>query len=544
MNQSIVYSRWPIVKILSLCLLAAVLLIFSFPRFNFEILAWFGFVPLFFALKNKPKGKAFLLAYLTGVIFWTGTIYWLAHVTFLGTILLVLYLAVYFGILGLIVSTIDYRLSTIESLLFIPSLWVLLEYIRSHLLTGFPWVLLGYSQYLNLPIIQIADITGTWGVSFLVMMVNVAIKEMLGLRSQVLGLSQKRNYKILFFVFCFLFFVFGYGVYRLYLQPAACNPQPVRISVIQGNIPQELKWDIGSREFIVNKYIRLTAEAFKDNPDLIIWPEAAMPCVLEEAPIFYEKVKEFAKRIKTPLVLGAVTSGNDMYYNSALFISSEGRLLNRYDKLHLVPFGEYIPLKQILPFLETIVPIGDITAGKEYTIFKIQNPKSKIQNKSQIPNPNGSTPLTMALKRSRSAKSQSTNNFAVLICFEDLFPELSRQFVRRGAQLLVNITNDAWYKRSSAAEQHFQASVFRAIENQIYLVRSANTGISGFIEPCGKIISLVQDKLGRDIFIDGYATKELFLSKRNPSFYTRFGDVFILTCLLFVLYGIIHKFKI
>src|SRR3989338_9828412 len=160
--QSIVYSLWSIVKPVSLCLLSAVLLILSFPGCNIWVFAWFGFVPLLFVIRNKSKVKAFLLSYLTGVIFWAGIIYWLIHVTLPGTIILILYLALYFGIFGL---TYNLQLTT-YNFLTIPALWVSLEYMRSHLLTGFPWALLGYSQYKNLALIQIADITGAWGVSF------------------------------------------------------------------------------------------------------------------------------------------------------------------------------------------------------------------------------------------------------------------------------------------------------------------------------------------------------------------------------------------
>jgi len=313
--------------------------------------------------------------------------------------------------------------------------------------------------------------------------------------------------------------VLCYGYYKLYQSPGqAVTRSPIRISVIQGNIPQELKWNPGAKDYIVNKYLELSSLAVKDKPDLLIWPEAALPVILEEEPLFFEQVKDFVRGTNTPLLLGAVTLRGNLYYNSALLVSGAGQTLTRYDKLHLVPFGEYIPLKKILPFLETVVPIGDITSGKEYTIFQ-------IPNKSQIPNP------------------KITNSFAVLICFEDLFPELSREFIKKGAEFLVNITNDAWYKKTSAAYQHLQASVFRAVENRIYLVRAANTGVSGFIAPSGKIISLVQDKNGRDIFIDGYKTEDIAVQKRHSTFYTRYGNIFPAICFLFVLYGIMLPFK-
>ena len=507
MISSFVVRRSSFVKDLFLCLLSAVLLIFSFPTFNIWLLAWLGFVPLFFAIENKSKFKAFLLFYLTGVIFWLGIIYWLVHVTLPGLIILVLYLALYFGLFGLIVST--YLLPTTYYLLFIPAVWVLLEYLRAHLLTGFPWALLGYSQYLNLPFIQIADIAGGWGVSFLVMLVNVSVYSVIHQPSSVIRVK----YKYVLPILCIIF-TLSYGYYKIYNSQLANHNSRIKISVIQGNISQELKWNKSSRDFIMDRYFSISNEALKDKPELIIWPEAALPVVLEEDFSYYEKVKDFVKEAKAPLLFGAVTLRDNIYYNSALLISGEGRFLEKYDKLHLVPFGEYIPLRKILSFLETVVPIVDFTRGKEYSLFSL--------------------PTTHYLLPAK---------FSVLICFEDLFPDLSREFVKRGAGFLVNITNDAWFKRTSSPYQHFCASVFRAVENRVFLVRAANTGISGFIAPTGKIVSLLGDKFGNNIFISGYKSQEISLSKQSHSFYTRYGNIFVTACLLFVLGGIIIFIK-
>jgi len=278
---------------------------------------------------------------------------------------------------------------------------------------------------------------------------------------------------------------------------------------------REFKWDPEAKGYILEKYLNITSKVNKDKPDLIIWPEAALPVVLEEEPIFMEQVKKLAKEIKIPILLGAVNTQDDHYYNSALLISSEGEISTKYNKLHLVPFGEYIPFRKTVSFLETIVPIGDFTAGREYTVFKTQNSKLKTQN-----------------------------FFSVLICFEDLFPGLSREFIKKGADFLVNITNDAWFKRTSSPYQHLQASVFRAVENRVSLVRAANTGVSGFITPTGKILSLVQDKTGRNIFVDGYVTGEITHLKRNLSFYTRRGDVFVAICLVFILFIVMRYISV
>ncbi|MBI4982762.1 MAG: apolipoprotein N-acyltransferase, partial [Candidatus Omnitrophica bacterium] len=259
--------------------------------------------------------------------------------------------------------------------------------------------------------------------------------------------------------------------------------------------------------YIIDKYIYLTKQAAQDKPDLIVWPEASYPGVIGEDDQDFSQVLFLAKDIKTSLVIGAVVNDERKYSNTAFLIDDSGALSGRYNKLHLVPFGEYIPLKNVFPFLESFAPIGDIDRGREFKVFT--NPFGK---------------------------------FCVLICFEDLFPELSREFTKKGADFLVNITNDAWYKKTSAALQHFQASVFRALENRRPLVRSANTGISGFISSTGRIISLVQGKNNEILFIEGFDTQEIDVSGKGLSFYTRFGDVFIMVCFLLFCFGIILFF--
>ncbi|MEK6714422.1 MAG: apolipoprotein N-acyltransferase [Candidatus Omnitrophota bacterium] len=506
-----------LVKELLACILSAVLLILPFANSALWLFAWFGFVPLFFAIENKSKGRAFFLSYLTGLIFWLGTIYWLVHVTLLGLILLSLYLALYFGLFGILISS--YALSPITYNLFaIPSLWVALEYLRGHLLTGFPWALLGYSQYQNLPIIQIADITGAYGVSFLLMMGNTVIYKVIGNRLWVEG---KKNKIAILLSSMLLVLTLSYGYSHLNLLPTTYNLSPIRISLIQANIPQELKWSPAAKEDIVNKYFRLTREILQARPDLIIWPETAMQDYLIIDKQGYSNIdylSNFVRELKVPFLLGVVAVENEDFYNSAVLFSKEGGILQRYDKLHLVPFGEYIPLRAVLPFLEAVVPIGDFTAGREYTIFK--SPVTR-------PTPNRGCP-------------ESPVKFSVLICFEDVFGELARNFVKKGADFLVNITNDAWFGDTSEPYQHLSASVFRAVENRVSVLRAANTGVSCFISPQGKIKTCVADKKGKQTFIDGHITGNIFIAKVR-SIYNKYGDVFVLACFIVVGCGIITK---
>ena len=219
--------------------------------------------------------------------------------------------------------------------------------------------------------------------------------------------------------------------------------------------------------------------------------------------MLFNNVLSLANEIKIPLLVGTIATEDWKVYNSATLISKEGKIIKRYDKLHLVPFGEYIPLPNIFSFVEDIAPapIGEFAFGKDYTIFSLDE----------------NTQIT----------------FSVLICFEDVFAYLSRNFVRKGARFLVNITNDAWFKKTVEPYQHLQSSVFRAIENRVWVLRAANTGISCFIDPTGNVISSVQDKTTKeDIFVSGYKTQDVTLENK-PSFYLKFGNIFVLCCFVF-----------
>ena len=470
-----------------LSILSAVLLALSFSSFNLGLFAWCALVPLFIALENKSLSRAFLITYSFGVVFWSLTIYWLIHVTLIGQVVLILYLAIYFGLFGCVIYFSRF-LSVNNCLFFLPASWVLLEYLRSYLFTGFPWALIGFSQYRNLPIIQIADITGAWGVCFLVVLVNAAL---------YLFLRRHTGIKIFIILILVLFLSFGYGFIRLSYKPDCCkDKEQLKISVVQGNILQDLKWDKRAVTFIQNRYRELTVAAAVDKPELIIWPESSVPGLWGRDDAEFIQVFSLAGQLNTNLLVGAVSYFNQNYFNSALFINRLGSPVATYSKLHLVPFGEYIPLKNIFPFLETITPIGDIQPGREYTIFK------------------------------------QPADFGVLICFEDLFPELSREFIKRGARFLVNITNDAWYKEGSAPYQHFAASVFRSVENRVYLARAANTGISGFIDPAGRILGVVQNARGKEIFVKGYSSQSICLAAGKRTIYNRYGDFFVIFCLL------------
>ena len=498
---------------------SALLLILSFPGFNFWILAWVALIPLFFAIEGQKPLKAFLMAYLTGFIFFLGTIYWLIHVTLPGMLAVVAYLALYFGLFGLIITLAPsprWGNPTSEMggrLFFIPAAWVALEWARSYVFTGFGWALLGYSQSRNLPIIQIADVTGTYGVSFLIVMFNIATF------SAIKNFRKHKEYIIPVIMAAVLVTaVLGYGLLRL---NNVFTGERLKVAVAQGNIPQDQKWDERFTGLIIERYGALTGASALEKPDLIIWPETSVPGFIEDQRSLLEWVRGLAKLADAPLLVGApryeAVDGRELYYNSAFLFLKDGSIAGHYDKMHLVPFGEYVPLKDLFFFVHRFAPrpIGDFVEGKEFTV------------------------LRFTVKRSVKEKDYSWKlvkkvGFGCLICFEDIFPDLARSFVRNNADFLVNITNDAWFGRSSAAYQHAQASVFRAVENRVNVVRAANTGLSCFIDQKGRIVSKVS-KEDKDLFIDGFNAHEIVLS-RARTVYTAYGDIFAYLCIFFTVF--------
>lgn len=502
------FRKQPILKTILLCVISAVLLVLAFPQTDLGVLAWAGLVPFLLALEQKSLWAALGTGYFYGILFFAGTLYWFIHVTLPGMILLVLYFAVYFAVFAL-GCRLFYKRRPLEKIFYLPCLWVTLEFARAHLFTGFDWVSLGYSQYKNLPLIQIADITGAAGVCFLIVMTNAAIteilKEVFGTQGRLAqsNCQYKQEWlKVIAVVILLFVLTGGYGFYRLNQIRALQPLGQLRVAVIQANIPQAMKWQQSAWPDIMKKYLALTRRAAEEKPDLIIWPETAFPGFIGEAPQLFLELKDFVREIKIPLLLGLVTQRNESYFNSAILLSGDGEVVQQYDKLHLVPFGEYIPLRNIFPFLSHIAPIGDFTSGESYTLFPVPSD-------------------------GQMAVAQGV--YSVLICFEDTVAAISRDFTRKGANLLVNVTNDAWFQDTKAPFLHLQDAVFRSVENRRSLIRSANTGVSCFIEPTGRIIRRLEDNRKKAAYVEGFIIERVFLQTAK-TFYTKFGDVFTYLC--------------
>ena len=486
-------------RLVFLPLLSALLLTLSYPAFGFSFLAWFALIPMLVAIRGEKPWQAFFTGYITGLLFFGATLYWVGYVAIIGVAVLAVYLAFFFGIfaVGVDILAMQFENPRIRFAVLVSCLWVAVELLRSHVFTGFGWALLGHTQWDTLPIIQIADFSGAYGVSSLIVFTNVLISSKI--KKKIKGRMPDPRYLALLVIVLIVVAIYGY-----YKVDQKFEGDPVKISVIQGNIPQSEKWDEKYADEILNKYIELTKEAAKDKPDLIIWPETSVPGFLETDQFLRGKITALAKEVNTYLLVGTQTERAPQkvrYFNSAALISNKGEIVRRYDKIHLVPFGEYVPLgNSYFSFIKKRYDMGeDYTAGKDYTIFEIPTQKGK-----QV-------------------------KFGVLICFEDVFPEIARNFVRSGADFLVVITNDAWYMKTAAPFQHAQPSVFRAVENRVNVVRCANTGYSCFINQAGKITQEVKDFKGEKIFVTGFATANITPGKAE-TLYFKYGDAFAWLC--------------
>jgi apolipoprotein N-acyltransferase len=492
-----------------LAVLSGLLLFLSFPKYGSGWLAWIAFIPLFFALRKAASiTQGLLLGFITGIVSYIGIIYWIASVVtnygylplYLGIILMLLlacYLSVY---IALFAGGIVYFRGRMALYLVAPVLWVCLEYFKSSLLTGFPWENLGYSQYLNLYLIQFADIAGVFGLSFLIVIVNATIFEVINKRS-------RREYALAAVVFLILAGVYIYGFCRLdQVNKVMQNAQGMEVSLIQGNIDQSIKWNENYQRETLNIYERLSVKNAPANESIIIWPETAAPFIFQNINNLHDQITNLSLATKSWLLFGSVSylpkKDGDDYFNSAYLLSPSGEIKGKYDKVHLVPYGEYVPLRNVFPFIKKLTAgIGDFGTGAGYY------------------------PLSLGDKK-----------IGILICYEAILPFAARMYKERSADLLVSITNDAWFGTTSAPFQHFSMAIFRAVETRLYLVRAANTGISGIIDPTGKTIAKT------NIF-KADALKGYIKFVRIPTFYAAYGDLLVIICFVLIIFYFFWSLK-
>jgi len=420
------------------------------------------------------------------------------------------------GLLGLCVSSIAKRRSPIAALWAFPFLWVSLEFFRSNFIfLSIPWALLGHSQYQNPLVIQPAAITGAYGISFLLAFVNAAITagvlylfKLISKTSRLsLSLFSKKSVLTLIAAAVGLTFVFiGYSWLSITVLPTT---RSIRVSVLQGNIDQEKKSNPSKyAKQIMQTYIDLTQAVADQKPKLVVWPEAATPGFVLKNMAHMNQIVPLIRATDAYFLIGSSEYpkfqkgrkfDKEKFGNTALFFSPNGKVLGQYLKIHLVPFGETIPYEGIIPWPSFIVSKEKKSfeiPGREFTLFDLENEK-----------------------------------FGVLICWEVVFPDLFRTFVKNGAGFMLNITNEGWFGDTAAPHQMLAINVFRAVENRITLARAANTGISCFIDPTGRIYGRVEDRKGKATYVEGHLTREVNIY-HEKTFYTRYGDVFVYCTLL------------
>ncbi|MFH1487306.1 MAG: apolipoprotein N-acyltransferase [Pseudomonadota bacterium] len=511
-------KRTRALKNLLYAILSGLLLTASFPPGKFEWVAWFALVPLLKSLEDVTPFRAFKLGLLAGFAHYITLIYWIIVVlghyggldiftSMAVLILFCLYLSLYPALFSLLAGLLNGKRS---SLFITASLWVSLEYLRAHFLTGFPWCLIGHTQYRTLGLIQIADLAGVYGISFLLVLSNCLIAVLLFSRHPLRRPCFKLDVS-LFVILLALTLLYGH-------QRSSGNEtvpevgQRVRVAVIQGNIDQSVKWEPAYQERTIEKYRQLSLSSGPYKPHLIVWPETSVPFFFQEKTDLSKEVSLLPGQLKAYLLFGSpaygMKDGRNRYFNRVFVLSPAGEVAGQYDKTHLVPFGEYVPLKRFLPFVRRIVTaVGDFAPGTKIEPLKVP----------------GFPP-------------------GILICFEVIFPELARTHVRKGAAILVNLTNDAWFGKTSAPYQHLSMAVFRAVENRRPLIRAANTGISAFISKEGKMISR------GEIFQEQVLREEIVTSVPPPGFYTKYGDIFaaLLTiiCLIKIFFLLCYNHRI
>ncbi len=448
-----------------LALLSGVLLAASFPRFGYPPFGWIALTPLLVALAPAARPvaprRAFGLGLVAGMAYFTGTVYWTGAtvrtfgglslpVSLLVAALLIAYLAMFPALFALTLAWIMKRLG-LRAIWLAPAVWVTSELGRTYFWSGFPWLLLGYSQTTVLPVAQVASLVGIFGLSGLVATVAT------GLAAAVIAPS-RRGWIAASVPIGVVVVLSVWGSARLQSARLTSEGKPLSIALVQGNVPQNEKWDPARAQGILDRYLDMTRQAARRGARLVIWPESATPFYYEEDPAGADQVRAMVRQTGVTLLFGSdqVERGTPpRFYNSAFVLKPNGETAAVYRKMQLVPFGEYVPLKSLLFFVSPLVEgVADFSPGEAMVRLPVDG-----------------------------------ETISTAICYEIVYPGLVRQAIREGSQLLTTITNDAWYGYSSAPHQHFLQASMRAIEQGRYLARAANTGISGIVDPYGRVLA-------------------------------------------------------
>ena len=522
-----------------------------FPPFNLTWFCWIALTPLIAAIwfsgaeSRHPWLRNLLLGYVAGLTFFWIVFSWLTTVTILGWFVLEFYMAIYVAIWALFCGLVRPRpkinragsskweqmlsqartsvtpppspwtrsTNNLRLALLLAAAWTTLEWLRGWVFSGFGWNGLGVALHDNWPLIQIAELTGVTGLSFLIAFVNVIIlttayRLVVEARTRVM-----RPHFDFTFTMAAIVGVLVFG-FRATQVPSAAKP--LRVTAVQSNVPQNQKFDPQFTRRIFDQFRRLSEIALRSNPppELLVWPESSMPGPVLVDQESYKFVMDLAADADADFLLGTIDEDGGDVYNAAILLSEGGERVQIYRKVHLVPFGEFVPGRHTVPLLARIVGDqvpGDFKAGKEHTVFTLTNGDVQV---------------------------------APLICFEDTIGELARQFVvptetSPGANLLVDVTNDGWFQHSAGSPQHLANAIFRCIETRRPMLRAANTGVTCFINQFGRVTQELRDETG-STFTEGVLSGDIKVpSEHELTFYARHGELFAKVCGVITLIAIV-----
>ena len=501
---------------------SGVALSLSFPSAHFAPLAWVSITPLLFIIRDEKWARSSFLGFLFGVAISFGTYSWIIELDAVGPgkfLSLIPVYSLFFVLFAFSYSLVSKRFGTWVVLIG-PALWVSTEYMRANLFfIAWPWNLLAHSQYKMAYVIQVSDMGGVYAVSFLLVMVNSLLCETLVFyrwyvrekRGVGVEPSVHRNISPVPLILA-IALIASALVYSQYRLNKSDDGDILRVSIVQGN---RLTWNnMGRKEQMEHllEYRDLTLSASADRPELIVWPAASLPAPIEYSPMVRMFLGRLALEMDSHILVGGagaekMRSGSDdisPFSNSEFLISPRGRETDRYDKIKLVPFNEYLPLRGTFKWPRWITTLErDFKSGDRFTLFRV-----------------------------------SSARFGSPICWENLFPDFFRQFVQEGANLMISVTNEGFMGRSPGPYQTLASNVFRAVENRVPIVRVSTTGISAFIDPSGRIEKRLNDSDGNELFVAGTLTREVRLNG-GGTFYTRHGDIFALAASVIALMSLL-----
>ncbi len=541
------FRAWPWLAAICSGLLYTV----CFAPFNLTWFCWIALTPLVAAIwfsrkeSRHPWLRNLALGYVTGLTFFWTALSWLTTVTILGWFVLQFYMAIYFALWAWFCGLVrprearrqlsagkwDQMLAEARSTAALPrspwtkstnnlllafllaAAWATQEWLRGWVFSGWGWNGLGVALHDTWPLIQIAEFTGVAGLSFMVAFANVIL---VTTAYRLVLEARTHTTRPHFDLTLTMAAIVGVLTFGLRASQVSAPTKPLRVAAVQSNVPQNQKFDPQFTAKIFDKFRRLSEIALRSNPppDLLIWPESSMPGPMLTEPESNKFVMDLAASAESDLLLGTIDEENRDVYNAALLISDGGERVQLYRKVHLVPFGEYVPGRHRVPLLARIVGDqvpGDFSAGREYTVFSLTNSDVQV---------------------------------APLICFEDTIGELVRQFVLStemspGANLLVDITNDGWFLHSAGSHQHLANAIFRCVEMRRPMVRAANTGVTCFVNQSGRITQVLRDESG-STFTEGVLTGEINVpTEHELTFYARHGDLFAKSCVVITLVAIL-----